>query len=103
MLRFPAPGRPVARIVSSAFSDEATRDRGHEAEQAMDRLGIAPGVRVADIGAGDGYYTVRVARRLGASAAVIAQDITAGHLKGLEARLAREKIPGVTLILGGPA
>ncbi len=68
----------------------------------MDRLGIKPGMRVADIGAGEGYYTVRLARRLGSSATIYAQDIQADYVRQLEARLAREGITGVLLILGEP-
>ena len=100
--RFPAPDRPVARIISSAYSDEETRERHGEAERVMDRLGIRPGIRVADVGAGDGYYTVRLARRLGASAALYAQDVQAQYLRDLEGRLGREGIQGVTLVLGAP-
>jgi predicted methyltransferase len=62
---FPAPDRPVAGITSPTYSDEKTRDGHGEAERVMDRLGIKPGQRVADIGAGLGYYTVRLAQRLG--------------------------------------
>ncbi len=100
--RFPAPDRPVARITSSAYSDEETRDANGEAERVMDHLGIRPGIRVADIGAGDGYYTVRLARRLGPSATIYAEDVTAEYLKGLEARLVREGIASVKLVLGAP-
>lgn len=99
---FPAPDRPVAPIVSPAYSDEETRDRLGEAERVMDRLGIRPGMRVADVGAGDGYYTVRLARRLGPGATIYAEDVTPAHLERLRARLARERVPGVTLILGTP-
>jgi SAM-dependent methyltransferase len=101
-LRFPAPARPVARIVASAYSDEETRDRNGEAERVMDRLAIKPGVRMADLGAGDGYYTVRLARRLGPSAGLTAEDVQPDTLKGLEARLRREGINGVKLVLGAP-
>jgi ubiquinone/menaquinone biosynthesis C-methylase UbiE len=92
----------VARIISSAYSDEGTRDRNGEAERVMDRLGVKPGVRVADLGAGDGYYTARLARRLGPSATLYAQDIQPDTLKGLEGRLRREGIDGVKLVLGAP-
>jgi hypothetical protein len=101
-LRFPAPDRPVARIVSPAYSDEATRDARGEAERVMDRLAIRAGTRVADIGTGDGYYTVRLARRLGSSATLYATDVEAKYLEGLQSRLAREGIQGVTVILGAP-
>jgi ubiquinone/menaquinone biosynthesis C-methylase UbiE len=68
----------------------------------MERLAIAPGVRVADVGAGLGYYTVRLARRLGRSATIYAEDVKAEYLKDLEGRLEREKIGSVKLILGTP-
>lgn len=101
-LVFPAPDRPVATIISAAYSDEQTRDQNGEAERVMDRLSIKPGVRVADIGAGAGYYTVRLARRLGRSATIYAQDVKEDYLKQLEARLQREGIHWVKLVLGGP-
>ena len=101
-LRFPAPPRPVASVVSPAYSSEETRDRRGEAERVMNRLGLQPGIRVADIGAGDGYYTVRVARRLGSAGTVYAVDIKAEYLQRLEARLKREGVSGVTLVHGEP-
>jgi SAM-dependent methyltransferase len=100
--RFPKPDRPVAGIISPEYSDEKTRDRKGEAERVMDRLGIKSGMRVADLGAGLGYYTVRLARRLGPGAVIFAEDIVPEYLRRLEARLKREKIEGVTLILGTP-
>jgi ubiquinone/menaquinone biosynthesis C-methylase UbiE len=101
-LRFPAPARPVASVVSPAYSSEETRDRRGEAERVMNRLGLQPGIRVADIGAGDGYYTVRVARRLGSAGTIYAVDIKAEYLQRLEARLKREGVSGVTLVHGEP-
>ena len=99
---FPASNRPVAKIISPAYSDEKTRDQNGEAERVMDRLSIKPGVRVADIGAGAGYYTVRLAQRLGPSATIYAQDVEGKYLKQLETRLEREQIRGVSLVLGRP-
>src|SRR5262245_66438028 len=66
----------------------------------MNHLGITRGQRVADIGAGYGYYTVRVARRLGPGATIYAQDIKPEYLRELESRLRREGISGVTISLG---
>jgi ubiquinone/menaquinone biosynthesis C-methylase UbiE len=59
-------------------------------------------MRVADIGAGAGYYTVRLARRLGPSATIYAQDVQAKYLEDLRVRLQREGIRRVKLILGAP-
>jgi ubiquinone/menaquinone biosynthesis C-methylase UbiE len=100
--RFPTPDRPVARIVTSAYATESERDRHGEAERVMDRLGVKPGMRVADVGAGDGYYTVRLARRLGPGATIYAQDVQAQYLKKLEERLRREGVSGVTVVRGTP-
>lgn len=99
-LRFLSPDRPVAAILSSAYAEEKERDKKGEAKRVMDRLAIKPGLRVADIGAGQGYYTVRLARRLGAAAAIYAQDVEEKFLKSLEARLKRENIKGIRLVLG---
>jgi len=99
---FPAPDRPVARIVSPEYSDEKTRDGHGEAERVMDLLGVKPSQRVADIGAGLGYYTVRVARRLGSAATIYATDVIAEYLDQLRTRLEREGIGSVKLILGLP-
>ena len=98
--RFPVPDRPVAPVISPAYSDEKTRDGHGEAERVMNHLGITRGQRVADIGAGYGYYTVRLARRLGAGATIYAQDINPEYLRELESRLRREGISGVTISLG---
>ena len=72
---FPRADRPVAHIESTRWSDEESRDRVNEAEDVMDRAGIKPGMTVADIGAGEGYYTIRLARRVGSEGRVLAQDI----------------------------
>jgi ubiquinone/menaquinone biosynthesis C-methylase UbiE len=99
---FPSPNRPVAPIISPVYSDEATRDRDREAERVFERLGIRPGLRVADIGAGEGYYTVRLARWLGPGGTVYAEDVNSAFLKGLQTRLAREGLTYVHTVLGTP-
>ena len=99
---FPAPDRPVAGIISPEYSNEQTRDGHGEAERVLNLLGITPGQRVADIGAGLGYYTIRIARRLGPYATIYATDVKAEYLDQLKTRLAKERITGVQLILGLP-
>jgi len=100
---FPAADRPVAPIVTPAYSTEATRDAHGEAERVLDRLGVKPGMRVADVGAGDGYYTVRLAKRLGPGGTIYAQDVTQSYLDRLAARLTREGTSGVKFVHGTPA
>ena len=60
-----AAERDVAPIVGDSFSTEDARDRLGEAEQVMRLAGVKPGMWVADIGAGEGYYTVRLAPLVG--------------------------------------
>ena len=100
---FPVPDRPVASIVSAAWDDEASRDRAGEASQVMTRLGIGAGDRVADIGAGGGYYTMRVAPKVGPKGVVFAQDIVPRYLSKLKARVRRAGLRNVRFVLGTPS
>ena len=102
-VKFPAADRPVAHIVSSRWSNEEARDRLNEAGEVMDRAGIARGMTVADIGAGEGYYTIRLAQRVGENGRVLAEDIVAGVRDTLAERVAREDLENVSVRLGAPA
>ena len=72
---FPAADRPVAGIVSTRWSTEEARDRVNEAGRVMELADIKAGMTVADIGAGEGYYAVRLAKAVGAEGRVVAEDI----------------------------
>lgn len=98
--QFPAAKRDVAPIVSDSFSTEDARDRVGEAEEVMRLAGIKPGMWVADIGAGEGYYTVRLAPIVGAKGRVLAQDIVPDTRDKLAARVERENLTNVAVRLG---
>lgn len=100
---FPAAHRPVSPIVSSRWSTEEARDRVKEADRVMDMAGIAPGMTVADIGAGEGYYTIRLAERVGAKGRVLAQDVVPSVRDKLADRVYRERLDNVSVTLGAPA
>lgn len=100
--RFPDPARPVSAIVAPRWSGEDARDDAGEAERVFRLAGVAAGTRVADIGAGDGYYTVRAAPRVGPGATVWAQDIEPRYLALLQRRLRARPQPNVVLALGEP-
>ena len=97
---FPPADRPVAPITSTKWSTEEARDRVNEADDIMDSADVRPGMTVADIGAGDGYYTVRLAPRVGQSGRVLAQDIQPEVIERLADRVARERLDNVSLKLG---
>jgi predicted methyltransferase len=99
---FPTVERPVADIVSSQFSDEESRERVGEAAEVMDLVGIAPGETVADIGAGRGYYTGRLAERVGPTGFVYGEDIFQATVTDLRQRMAAEGHANVKVVLGTP-
>ncbi|WP_313809577.1 methyltransferase domain-containing protein [Sphingobium sp.] len=99
---FPRADRPVAPIVSTRWSSEEARDRVNEAEDIMNRAGIRPGMTVADIGAGEGYYTVRLAKRVGDRGRVLAEDIMPEVIEALSRRITREDWRNVSVRLGAP-
>ena len=100
---FPAADRPVASILSPRWSTEEARDRLNEASQVMDLAGIKPDMTVADIGAGEGYYTIRLGARVGKKGRVVAEDIVPDTIQKLAGRVIRERLDNVSVRLGLPA
>lgn len=97
---FPRADRPVSGLGSNAFSTESDRDDRNEAQIVMDMAGIEPGMSVADIGAGEGYYTVRLAERVGPRGRVLAQDIDGDALRRLGARVEKDRLDNVSIKAG---
>lgn len=100
--RFPDLQRDVAPIVADSFSTEDARDRVGEAETVIRLAGVVPGMSVADIGAGGGYYTVRLSRAVGPRGRVLAQDIIPATRDRLAQRINRENLENVSVRLGLP-
>ena len=99
---FPSAHRDVAPIVGDTYSTEDARDRLGEAEQVMQLAGVKPGMSVADVGAGQGYYTVRLARVVGPHGRVLAEDIVPAVRDSLSERIQRERLDNVAVKLGTP-
>ncbi len=100
---FPSAFRPVSAVISNEFSDEDQRDNLGEAKVVMDLAKIGAGTSVADIGAGEGYYTVRLSERVGPNGRVLAQDIDSGVIQRLGQRVERERLDNVSIKLGALA
>ena len=94
---FPRAERLVSTAGDTEFSTEAARDEAGEAEFVMDWAGIQLGTTVADIGAGEGYYTIRLADRVGPKGRVLAQDINRDALDRLGDRVTREQLDNVAI------
>jgi ubiquinone/menaquinone biosynthesis C-methylase UbiE len=99
---FPQPKRPVSPIVSPRYSNEDARDSVGEAETVMKLADVREGMYVADIGAGEGYYTVRLAPLVGKTGRVLAQDIVPETRDALARRVHRENLDNVAVKLGEP-
>ncbi|HYD06410.1 MAG TPA: methyltransferase domain-containing protein [Reyranella sp.] len=99
-LQFPSAHRPVSELGANSVSTEVDRDNRNEADTVMSLAAIEPGMTVADIGAGEGYYTVRLAERVGEKGRVLAQDIDRGALDRLGARVERERLDNVSIKSG---
>ncbi len=101
--RFPKADRPIVQTTSSTFSTEALRDSSNEANVVMDLAQVRPGMTVADLGAGEGYYTVRLSQRVGKKGRVLGEDIDRGANERLAARVMREELENVSIKLGRPS
>ena len=99
---FPKPDRPVADIVSPVWHDEKERDAAGEPVQLVRLLGIKSGMTIAYIGAGSGYYVVRLSPIVGASGRVIAEDIMPRYLRSLRKRVRDLGLQNVAISLGEP-
>src|SRR5262245_64190475 len=97
---FPKPDRPVAGIVSPIWHDEKERDDAGEAGQVVRLLGIKSGMTVADIGAGSGYYVVRLSPVVGPEGRIIAQDVVPEYLKALRSRVRERGLQNVVVSRG---
>jgi len=104
----PAQQDTTQRPTSTPYSGDLSifeypdRDKKLQIDRVMDLLGITTGKNVADIGAGSGWFTVRAARRVGPTGAVIAEDINPVAIEYIGKRVQKENLSNVRTVLGGP-
>ncbi|TMJ18437.1 MAG: methyltransferase domain-containing protein [Alphaproteobacteria bacterium] len=96
---FPEPHRPVAPI-SSRYLNEDSRDSLGEFATVTRLADVRPRMFVADIGAGEGYYTVRLSPLVGPKGRVLAEDIVPETIRALGTRINRERLDNVAIRLG---
>jgi predicted methyltransferase len=94
----------VCAGVSLLAQDRAAQERRREAWQKVDiifaEMGVRPGAVVADVGAGDGFFTSRLAKAVGASGRVFAVDVDDAAIVRLRKRLQEDGIENVTIVKG---
>lgn len=76
------------------------REAWQRPDQIMDALGIGDGSVVADLGAGGGWFTVRLAKRVGPNGIVYAEDIQPQMIEAIQRRVQREGLRNVETVLG---
>jgi SAM-dependent methyltransferase len=99
----PISGRryaPVMGYQGAPWLERGEREEEEAPDIALDVLKIPKGASVADIGAGSGYITVRLAARVGPTGRVFANDVQPQMLNILSRRLSNARITNVTLIEG---
>jgi SAM-dependent methyltransferase len=99
----PVSGRryaPVMGYQGVPWLERPERIEEEDPDLAISLLKIPQGARVADIGAGSGYMTIRMAQRVGPTGHVYANDLQPQMLDILGRRLAEQRIANVTLVQG---
>ena len=86
--------------VPAAARDDAARDAELQPERVMDAIGVRPGMVVGEAGAGRGYFTFKLARRVGDGGKVYANDIDGASLDYLRERCRSEGIRNIETVLG---
>jgi ubiquinone/menaquinone biosynthesis C-methylase UbiE len=81
-------------------SYEGDRDDWQQPDRVMAALAVRPGERVADLGAGSGYFTLRLARAVGPEGRVFAVDVDQPMSEFLRKRVAEADLANVEVILG---
>lgn len=102
--RHPVSGRviaPTMSVLGAPWLDRPERESEELPARAIEALRLRRGMVVADVGAGSGYYTVRLSRAVGRDGRVVATDVQPGMLDLIRRKVEREKLTNVELVLGG--
>lgn len=96
-------GREIAHVMGhegAAWLERAEREQEEHGDKLIEELKLTPGMVVADIGAGSGYYSRRLARKVIPGGKVLAVDIQPEMLELLEKNMRQQGISNVVTVLG---
>ncbi len=102
----PKTGRRIAGVMGfggAEWLERSEREIEEMPDTALTSIGVKEGMTVADVGAGSGYFTVRLSRRVGATGKVYANDIQPEMLRLLRQRLAKAQFTNIETVLGTEA
>ncbi|HXD73901.1 MAG TPA: class I SAM-dependent methyltransferase [Vicinamibacterales bacterium] len=98
----PLSGRRYAQtmgVEGAEWLDRAEREQEEDPDRAIDVLKLQKGATVADVGAGSGYITEKLSKKVGPMGRVYATDIQQGMIDLLNKRVAKRKLSNVTPVL----
>ncbi|HYO80731.1 MAG TPA: methyltransferase domain-containing protein [Bryobacteraceae bacterium] len=98
----PVSGRRIAGVMGvggADWLDRTERESEELPETALDKIGLKPGMTVADVGAGSGYFTLRLSKRVGPTGKVAAVEIQPEMMAILRRRISQEKLQNVEAYL----
>ena len=99
----PVTGRriaPTMDVSGADWLDRQERTQEEHPEKAIAQLNLKPGMFVADVGAGTGFYSIRIAKRIAPNGVVYANDIQPGMLEKLSTNAAAQKATNIVTVLG---
>jgi precorrin-6B methylase 2 len=87
-------------LAAQTIEHEPEREHWQRIDIIFEAMSIHPGSLVADVGAGDGFLTVRLSPLVGENGRVYAEDIAAKRLEGLRKRVADAHLNNITIVNG---
>jgi ubiquinone/menaquinone biosynthesis C-methylase UbiE len=99
----PVTGRRIAPVMSlsgAGWLDREEREREEQPEKAIAEFNLKPGMMVGDIGAGTGFYSIRIAKCVAPGGVVYANDIQPGMLEKLQTNAAAQQVTNIVTVLG---
>jgi predicted methyltransferase len=97
----PVTGRVIPGVATDAqWLDRVERDQEEAPDRALALIGVDSGASVADVGAGTGYMTIRLARLVGPTGRVYANEIQPAMLRLIEQRVRQEQLGNVVIVQG---
>lgn len=99
----PVTGRriaPVMGLSGAGWLDRDERETEEQPEKAIAEFNLKPGMMVGDVGAGTGFYSIRIAKCIAPGGVVYANDIQPGMLEKLKANAAAQHVSNIITVLG---
>jgi 2-polyprenyl-3-methyl-5-hydroxy-6-metoxy-1,4-benzoquinol methylase len=99
----PLTGRKIAGVCGvggASWLERPEREEEEHSDAAVEALGLKPGMMVADVGAGTGYMSIKMARKIAPNGKVYANDIQPEMLKLLQKNAQQTKVTNIEPVLG---